>query len=304
MRVARAMMMTAALTTIVGVARADDGAKDDLFAQANQKYVAGDYAGADALYTEAFKKKPSHEIAANWGLTAIHLKKYREAAEHLQYALDHAPAGGNEDARAKMQAKLEDAKKEIGVLRVRVAAPACAVTLDGAIAIEDHQRFVDAGKHDLVARCDGYEDAARSFEIARGQSMEVALDPVKKKSRAPMIIAGASIAVVGIGAGVVFTILSNGKSADRQNELAMLGGASPCGVGTPNVEACDNVRSLSGDQNTLKGLAIAGYAVGGAAAIGTIVYVIASKPRADGPAASAALKISPSLGGLRLSGRF
>ena len=105
--------------------------------------------------------------------------------------------------------------------------------------------------------------------------------------------------------GVVIS-LSNTKSSQSAAELKALppspaGPNRECGAGTPSQAQCDNVKSLSTDANTWRGLAITSFIVGGAAALGTAAFVLHSKT-AD--VEEQGVWFAPTFGGASFGGRF
>jgi hypothetical protein len=127
------------------------------------------------------------------------------------------------------------------------------------------------------------------------------------RSLVPAFIGG-GLVVVGAAVGVGFLLSANSsqKDADRlSGQLTMTGGANPCGAGTPFGDDCATLHNDNKAIDRSRGVEIAGFAVAGAAAVGTVVYLLwphsnASAARRFVPSFAAA----PGAGTLSFAGRF
>ncbi len=106
--------------------------------------------------------------------------------------------------------------------------------------------------------------------------------PEKKPSAAPWIVAGFGVA--GVGTGIAFTLLSNGKHAD--------------GVKEPVQTTATHDQDVAKTDATVATVA---YVAGGALAAAGVVWGILDL-RASGPIPR--VEVTPTVGGLRISGAF
>jgi hypothetical protein len=318
-RALQGSLFVLALAVSSGVAsnvRADGPAKaavdpitqqsDALFLKGNDAYKAKDYAGAEQLYKQAWALKKTYDTAANYGLTELKLGKMREAAELLDFALHNSPPSDSDKQREQVKARLDQARAGVGAVNVKSNVEGASYEVDGVASGEVPawgDVYVTPGVHTITLKMDGYSSISREVKVELGQkaSFEAKLEP-RRASRAVMA-AGFGLAAAGVGAGLVFTLVSIGKSSSRKDKLAGLSGQPfPCGEGTPNTAACADISDLSAAQNTFKGAAIASFAVGGAALVGTIIYAVSVPSPKQKPKSDAKLLVGP--GSIAVSGSF
>jgi len=91
----------------------------DLFVEGNALFKKGDYGRARAAYLAAFALKRHWQIAGNLGDCEMKLGMFRDAAEHLAFAVREAgKEGESTEAHRKV---LELAKAKVGALAVSVS---------------------------------------------------------------------------------------------------------------------------------------------------------------------------------------
>jgi hypothetical protein len=202
---------------------------------------------------------------------------------------------------------------------VSVSEGGADITLDGRrIEISDAPLYLDVGHHVLAAALGG-KHARAEFDAAAGSSGPIELKLVEdagpppvtgpplppplpieqpKKSVVP-VIAGFSAVAVGFGVGVIGVAASDSASSDVGSLSKKLAphGTSACYF-TPAPADCGALKSAFKREGTWRGVAITSFVVGGAALIGTFVY-IAIPAKSD-----VAPTVGVSAGHLSLSGRF
>ncbi len=311
-----------------GLAAPSDEA-DDLFKKGKALFAEGKKQEAYEAYKRAFELKKSYDIAGNLGNVELELGKSRDAAEHLAYCVEHFPTTGTAEQKQRARDRLEEAKKNVGALQIKVNVPDATVTIDGTPIGKTPlvgDVFVEPGSRTIEVQLGGYKAGKQVVTAAAGASQAVQITLEKddgggvvapppggtqpEGGPSPAVIGvGIGAGVVGIGAGVVFLIMSGGKSSDREDKIAALGGSSPCGTGTPHATECQEIEDLSASQGTFTGLGIGALAVGGVALGATLVYVLAtsgSKASAE-PSASAFTvvpAVGPKAGAISFTGRF
>ena len=72
-------------------------------------------------YKKAWDLKQSPDIACNLGNVEVELKKVRDGAEHLTYCMKTFPATGSADQKAQLQARLTQAREQVGLLKIVVS---------------------------------------------------------------------------------------------------------------------------------------------------------------------------------------
>jgi hypothetical protein len=270
------------LTTNVSAQPATDLA-DAEFRQGNSLYKEQRWAEARDAYDRAWQLKKAHDIAANLAYAEMKLGRFREAAEHLAFAVKSWPPTGKTDKREYAIDRLQLARKEVGALKIEVNLPRADVLIDGqrvGQAPLDGEVFVEAGTHTIEAKLVGYATASRSVDATKGGAAEVALvlrvaaapapPPVVQRPVWPAVVSGV-LAVGGLAAGAGLAVAAHGKSADASMIGARLGGSSTC-AGTPGAAMsadCTAVKEALRGKSTLSEGAFVGLLGGGIFALAT-----------------------------------
>ncbi|WP_441288952.1 PEGA domain-containing protein [Sorangium sp. KYC3313] len=144
----------------------------------------------EAELESAWELNRTFDVAYNLGNTEYQLKKHREAARHLSFALRNWPLM---KAAAKLKATAEqrfaESRAQVGALVVTAGAPGAEVLVDGNAvgkAPLEGEVFVDPGEHRVEAKHLDYEPASQTVSVAKGGTAEVklAITPVKAEPRA------------------------------------------------------------------------------------------------------------------------
>ncbi|XXY53939.1 hypothetical protein WME91_22640 [Sorangium sp. So ce269] len=166
-------------------ARGDIARATQLYRQGNEAFTQKRWSDAELLYLKAWALVRSFDIAANLGEVQLQLKKPRSAATFLAFALRTAPPSAKPEQIARMRHFLDQAKAQVGTLRVRVKNVADAeVFVDGErMAAEEVKRelYLDPGPHLLVIRRAGYEDEHVGVQAAPAMS-ETVMPELKPKA--------------------------------------------------------------------------------------------------------------------------
>jgi tetratricopeptide (TPR) repeat protein len=310
--------------------RADELVKRGLaFAKADR------YAEAEPLVREAWGLKRSYDIAANLGIVEAALRKWRDAAEHLTFALKTFPANGKPEHRKLLEQTLAKAAAEVGALSLKVNVDKAELFIDGksvGLAPLGEVVFVEPGARVLEAKLSGYVSARKELRAEKGGALAVALElspvkvvPVPQPSSTvgggdapPPLVeeGGANRAVLVTGgvaaggaliAGVVLTVLSNGKGSEADTAAATLrqaGEKDPCST---HATDCTSIDSALQARDAMAKGAMVSFILAGAAGAGTALYgLLAPKPSTRKP--STGLRLIPvvgaSQGGLIVTGAW
>lgn len=308
---------------------------DRLFREGNELYKQKRFADAEVLFEKAFAKKPAHDIAANLGYVELYQNKLVEAAEHLAYAVRIWPPTGKDDKRQGAVERLAKVKAEIATLTIEVNVAGARVLLgerEVGTSPLTGEAFADAGHVVVRAQRDGYRDAERAIDVAKGSAQRVTLameavpasmpttttatatataaptSPPRSKVPA-YVIGGAGVLSVIVG-GVLIGVAEE-KRADVRSTAPLDSKGQPlCGQGPPAGGAagslCDGLRATAGSASTFGNAGIALLALGGVALAGAAAYWFwPSKPaRAASPISSMAPMIAVDGGGLQWTGSF
>jgi len=299
------------------------------------------HAEAYAHLSEAWRLKQHFQIAANLGAVEMKLGKRRDAAEHLAYFLREAKGVPPAETR-RAEKMLAEARQHVGALDIEVepsgaevfvvveGQPAAKAPLQGEI-------FVDPGRHTVEVRLAGFGTVRAVIEATAGASLpvHVALQPegqelAKAAAPAPRrvsataidgraaaagpvywpAIAAAGVALGGLGVGVGFTVAANGRAEEAGEELERAAAATPsgqivCPIGGPSSPACARIAALLAEKDRFSNAAVAGYVVGGIAAVAAAGFSIWPPGRAGrGLEARVAPNVSLEGGGLLVKGTF
>ncbi|WP_437709310.1 PEGA domain-containing protein [Sorangium sp. So ce448] len=269
----------------------------------------GRWADAEVAYLKAWAIAKTYDIAANLGVVELKLGKPRLAATHLAFSLRAAPPSTKAPNLARTTQLIEQAAKQLGVLRVRVNVAQATVLIDGKpLLIEEtpEEIFVDPGTHRVTARRDGYADAEQVVTVAAGtaQNLTLALverkaappaesamrtpaptrpiapadagwTPEPKRSWVPVIALGAASAV-GLGLGVGFTVASNGVHVDAQAQSDAIRAAGGRCIKAPSasIGPCAELEHTVSHGETLGDVARVTYIASGVLALGAITYAL------------------------------
>ncbi|KYF85741.1 hypothetical protein BE17_28695, partial [Sorangium cellulosum] len=147
------------------------------------------WSDAELLYLKAWALVRSFDIAANLGEVQLQLKKPRSAAAFLAFALRTAPPSAKPEQIARMRHFLDEAKTQVGALRVRVkSAPDAEVFVDGErVPAEEvkHEIYVEPGPHVLVLRRAGYEEEVVRLMAGPGVTETITQELKPKAEKTP-----------------------------------------------------------------------------------------------------------------------
>jgi hypothetical protein len=196
---------------------------DALFKAANDDLAKQKWADAEAKLLAAFALNRSYDIAANLGNTQYRLGKYRDAAEHLAFAVRSWPVIGKREQREFSAKRLAEARKFVAAVTIRVSSPGAKVLIDGrevGLTPLAAEVFVEPGRRRIEARLEGYEPATSVLESAAGSAREVSLTLAKIESKRAAIVEGEHRAGGGTGArgDAGAGVASGAKTTDHEGE--------------------------------------------------------------------------------------
>lgn len=274
-------------------------------------------AAAEPLLREAWKLKHSYDIAANLGILDVALNKWCDAAELLTYALKTFPVNGKPEHKKLLEVTLAKARPQVAALAIKVNVEKAEVFVDGksvGFAPLVDGLFVEPGTRKIEARLPGYEAATEMVEAMKNGSIEVALTlrkpiplpppsdaaplrlPQEDGPKTGLLVVGGVTAGTALVAGVVFTVMSNGKSSDADSlasSLKGLGAPRPC---QSNADACAAIDSKRRAQDVFANGAMGGFITAGALAFGTIGYALfAPRGQRGEESKGAAVRVVPML---------
>jgi hypothetical protein len=111
--------------------------------------------------------------------------------------------------------------------------------------------------------------------LAHGQAHETAVPPVLHTAGKPspvVLVVGGGATLVGAALGAVSLVKRKTALQNAANERDALPGDNACGSNTPHVSECKTLHDTNVAIDRDRNVAAASFVVGGAAAVGTLVY--------------------------------
>jgi hypothetical protein len=303
-------------------ASADPTSTSEIYRQALADYASGDYEKAVKGFEEVWSREKKPKAAGTLGRAEIKVRKFRDAAEHLEFYL-RLDTDITADARKEAEAMLAAAKAQITTLRIAATPKGAELTLDGTsvgIAPLDHEIYLDPGKHQVKA-WHGQQTETKDIEAPPGgNEIELKLDvstapPVVSTTprdtgfpvRTAVMIGGGGLAVLGavllgVGAGKKSEALSKVPKDEAGKSLCAPPGALTGDRG--NQDECNLVRSLAGTANALGGTGIGFLVAGALIAGGAAVFPYLPIAQKDSKAAQLVPMVSTDGAGLVWQGSF
>jgi hypothetical protein len=220
------------------------------------------------------------------------------------------PVNGKPEAIAKTKALLTEARAGVGAATVTTNVAGAELSLDGApvgrAPLED-ELFAEPGHHTVQAKAPGFAPVTKPFDAAPGATVTISFDlhadlsaPVRRVSPA-WLVAGAIVAVGGIGVGVGELVSANGRAGDVDAARTRLG-ANPSACAAPTAgSTCATLQSAASSRDSASNIALAAFLAGGVVGLGTFGVWLFDRPHAD---ATHAVHVVPSVGGLSLVGAW
>lgn len=322
MNIARALFAGATVAFALGLAGvAYPDAADDAFARGQKAAKAGQLDEAEREFEVAWAQRKSWDFAGNLGLTEAALKKWDEAATHLDYALRHIGGLAKAEQRKALEDRLAESKKHVAAVTVK--APARSVILvdskEVGVAPLDAPIYLLPGKHTIEARRDAHTPDSRSIEVSAGAASDIALEPTPGavasasvsasvaptststapppdgRSPVPAIVLG-GVGAAAIGAGIGLIVASVGKYRDAEEIAA--------GCPVPDAACAARGDEAIESSNLLLGIGIGAFALAGASLIGMTVYLLLPSEEPEAVSWQIAPWAGPGVGGVRVDGTF
>jgi hypothetical protein len=299
---------------------ADSERANVLFKKGKVAFNEGKYSDALRIYDEAWHLKQSPDIAANLAQTEAELGKHRDAAEHFAFALAHLLPSSTDEQKTALAAGLEIEKKEVGTLHVTLEPADAALNVDDTLVSlpTNGDLYVEPGDHRASVTREGYQLNQQTVHVSKGSArvLWIRLEPTAGaaaspasptdsgtnpssnlptdsanrpsladsggsggRSLAPAFVGG-GIAVAGVAVGIGFLLAGNShgnKADDLSNKIL---GQNGCSAGTVSAADCSSLHNENQSAASARRLETASFAVAGAAAVATVLYLL--WPRGEG----------------------
>jgi hypothetical protein len=331
-RIAAAALILAALATALP-ASAGPGATPpadavqrakELHQKGRKAYKEGNLGAAYEAYLAAWNLQKTYDIAANLAGVELATARFRDAADHVAYALANLPVSGDADAkRPVLTDMLKQAKAQIGTLTVRVSADGATVSVDGRVVgtspVPD-EIYLDPGEHTVSASLPSGPATEQKVRLEKGGASLITLTvtaggtgdtpkpPAASTGPSPITIAGFVTAGLGLAAGTGLAIMAKkkGDDADSKYQALQVKGPTAC-AGTKPSSDCVALHDTRAAHDTFANAALWTFVGAGLVTAGTLVYTFAA-PRPAPPPAKAGLAavpvVTPDGAGVLIRGSF
>jgi hypothetical protein len=283
----------------------------ELFRKGVAAFKAKNHDEARTRLLEAWTIRQTPDVAAMLGQVELRLERYRDAAEHLDYALRNVPAAESDAFIEKVRTGFEKAKVHVTGLRISVNKPGAEVLIDGrAVGMSPINQviFIEPGEHVVEAKLNGVSgsdpinaDAGKETSaevtlpgvpaatraqpapvaqpIARTTPHDVAplpppvpyVPPAQSRRSLAPVIVGGVVFAAGIGTGVGLRLAGSSKH-DTVNTLSSRVGVGGCANGSGSQSDCAALLDAARSFDRYRNWSTAGFVVAGAALVATSVY--------------------------------
>jgi hypothetical protein len=303
-----AVGLFAAASLFADASRAEDvAAAARHFDAGTALYKAGKFTEAEAEFQRAWDARHTFDVAANLGDCEVEIGQYREAAEHLAYALKELPVTVKEAVRQRLQMRFGLARAEVASVRVHVTPAQATIIVNGReFAPVPEEVFIDPGPASVEAHLPGYNAAKVAIPVIRkgaAQDVTLTLLPLpaqvieaESKKNVPLILVGAGVTAAGLITGLAFTLIGASKASSADAELKKIesdhgGDPSPCSAVPPDTR-CGSLKQMNSDSDSMSHIGVAAFVVTGVAGAATLTYIL--WPTRDATAAATGrLKLTP-----------
>lgn len=272
-------------------------------------------------FLKAHELKPDHaEAVARLADAEMATGRHREAVEHLEFFLDHATGIGAPDRKAAEELLIE-ARSKLAIVTITVDKPGAKISVDGRILGESplaNPVLVDSGHRRFEAEGPGGQDRVdMDLEPGTKPTIKLVLKALKPDKivvpesgawRTPVLITGLGLGVVGIGLGAGFIIASSQKNAEaialtEQLQESRETSESICPPNGVDPE-CANLAALQSRRDTFGNVALAGFIVGGVAAVGTLAVWLTAPKKTPAIKKKESILVLPAPNGVFVTGTF
>jgi hypothetical protein len=315
--------VSVAQPTALAPTQAGRSPADEYFFAAKAKATEKKWDEALALFEEAWRLKPSHDIAGNLGQVALKLGRYKKAATFLDRCLKLFPPTGNTDQRAQIQALFEAARVHVAAVRLHADPQPGELVIDrvevlGSVSGPMEPAFVDPGTHVVQIRRDGKVVVERSFVAVANATQDVHVEPdngslqdqgsnsnasathelpkgtsdnippaVEGDGRSALpVVIGATVSVVGFTSAALLLSAAHSQVQSANGYIAAIGN-DHCPSRTHDSE-CQALHEANVRADARYNWGHAMLGVGAAALLTTVGYVLWPKSSSAGHSATAA----------------
>lgn len=265
---------------------------EELFLKGVDLYSAQRWVEAEAAFLEVWRVQKTYDVAANLGTTEYRLEKWRDAAEHLAFAVRNWPVAAKAEAREIAKQRFEEVRAKVAAVTITVNVAGADVLVDGksiGTSPLGADMFLDPGAHRVEARLRGYKTGSTTVQASAGETHAAKIELVReetessglgKGTQTALIVGGAVTSAVAFGMGVGFMTAGYGKETDASSLRDELQKETPVGVAVcdqpdaSRASRCAELQSKLEDVKRFGTIAAGGFIAGSVLAAATTAFVI------------------------------
>jgi hypothetical protein len=244
-----------------------------------------------AGFRASWNIRKTHDVALSLGQVELVLKKYRDAAEHLDFAIRHFPPMESSEMLETARKALAGAKQQVATVKIIVNRPGAEVLVDSQIvgvAPLDHPIFLEPGQRTILARdpnATARSDVSSQTLVAEaagehtvtlqlgsaGATTSRSVAETSRPTNVVPLVVGGVVGLAGLGIGTGFALAASSKKSRADSLRADLpdGACNPSNGPAP---ACADLRDAVDAHDRNRNISTAGFVVGGVAIVGTVGY--------------------------------
>jgi PEGA domain len=261
-------------------------AAERLFQSGTRAFEATEYKRAIEHLAESYRLFPSYRTACGLGQVELHLSRYRDAAEHLDFCLKNFPASDASSTQQRILDGLAEARRRVFALGVRTQVSGAEVRIDGklvGVTPRTHDFFVEPGNHQVEVSKPGYQPHLGQFFFPSGGQRDWVVtlvpQPVQPVNEQPgggsgyVLATGAALTGVLIAGGVLFRVSADNAARDaRELQRDIEASGDSCRSGTDD-RRCFNLRRAQERQDQMMQVSsISLLSAAGSAVLSTLLY--------------------------------
>ena len=138
------------------------------------EFEVGNWSEAMALFTDAHRVEPNARTLRAIGMTLFELRRYVEAIDHLERAMQDPRKALDDEQRRSVQQLLERARRFVGTVRIETRPDDARVLVDGK-EVSEREVMLDVGEHQLSAEAEGFETTVMTVTARPMETEQVLL---------------------------------------------------------------------------------------------------------------------------------
>ena len=291
-----------------------------LFQRGTEAYEARHYERAYRDLRDAFRFYPSFRTACGLGQIELHLERFRDAAEHLEFCISRFPSQGDEAVRVSILNGLAEARRHVAVFVPQVNESGATVLINAepvGVTPLAHDVYVEPGRRRVTVKKPGFTDVAVELFFPAGgkRQVQIALQPQHTAMTAvadvedgsgPLLLVGSALtaATVGFGATLLWTATGLEAEASKSRTDAHTHGCRPASPSDPCLQARHAIDRATARRELATSVLLSGAGLGVLTGLSYVLWRSLTAGDLSEQELPVAVAVSPSTATLTLGGSF